>query len=118
MAALSDRRIANLSAGSASERSSHVRSRARQTCSSSTRPTVGVDAESVAAFYDLLESLHEEGITVVLIEHDIGAVTDHADRVVCLNRTVQFDGPTAEFVESDAMRRAFGTAAALAGDSR
>ena len=76
-------------------------------------PTVGVDAESVDAFYDLLESLHDDGITVVLIEHDLHAVAEHVDRVVCLNREVYFDGPTSEFVESDALARTFGTAAVL-----
>lgn len=81
-------------------------------------PTVGVDAESVDAFYDLLEALNEEGITILLIEHDLGAVTDHAERVVCLNREVYFDGPTAEFVESDALARAFGTAANFVGAQR
>ncbi|ELK54875.1 putative zinc ABC transporter ATP-binding protein [Haloferax sp. BAB-2207] len=80
-------------------------------------PTVGVDVESVDAFYDLLESLNEEGITILLIEHDLGAVTDHARRVVCLNREVYFDGPTDEFVDSDALARAFGTAASFAGGS-
>jgi zinc transport system ATP-binding protein len=79
-------------------------------------PTVGVDAESVDAFYDLLASLNADGITVLLIEHDLGAVTDHAERVVCLNREVYFDGPTDEFVDSDALARAFGTAV-RAGDS-
>jgi len=78
-------------------------------------PTVGVDVESVAAFYDLLGALNEDGITVLLIEHDLGAVTEHADRVVCLNREVYFDGATDEFVESDALGRAFGTAANLLG---
>jgi len=74
-------------------------------------PTVGVDIESVEAFYDLLDSLNREGITVLLIEHDLSAVAEHADRVVCLNREIYFDGPTEEFVESDALARAFGTAA-------
>ena len=82
-------------------------------------PTVGVDAESVDAFYDLLDALNDAGITVVLIEHDLGAVVEHADRVVCLNREVYFDGPTDEFVESDALARAFGTEARfLTGGSR
>jgi len=76
-------------------------------------PTVGVDVESVADFYELLDSLHAEGITVLLIEHDLGAVTEHAERVVCLNREIYFDGPTDEFVAGDALGRAFGTAASL-----
>ena len=78
-------------------------------------PTVGVDVESVADFYDLLASLHAEGITVLLIEHDLGAVTEHAERVICLNREIYFDGPTDEFVAGDALGRAFGTAASLVG---
>ena len=74
-------------------------------------PTVGVDAESVEAFYDLLRALNEQGITILLIEHDLSAVAEHAERVVCMNREVYFDGPTDEFVESDALARAFGTTA-------
>jgi len=81
-------------------------------------PTVGVDVESVAEFYELLDSLHAGGITVLLIEHDLGAVTEHAERVVCLNREIYFDGPTDEFVAGDALGRAFGTAASLVGGDR
>jgi zinc transport system ATP-binding protein len=81
-------------------------------------PTVGVDAESVDAFYDLLEGLNDDGITVVIIEHDLHAVTQHVDRVVCLNREVYFDGPTEEFERSDALARTFGSAAAVLGESR
>lgn len=80
-------------------------------------PTVGVDAESVDAFYDLLSSLHRDGITILLIEHDLRAVTEHAERVVCLNREIRFDGPTAEFVDSDALARVFGTTATIGEDS-
>jgi zinc transport system ATP-binding protein len=72
-------------------------------------PTVGVDTESVDAFYDLLSSLNADGITILLIEHDLSAVTDHAERVVCLNGEVYFDGPVDEFVDSDALARAFGS---------
>ncbi len=81
-------------------------------------PTVGVDIESVEAFYDLLDALNQDGITVLLIEHDLGAVTEHADRVICLNKEIYFDGTTSEFVDSDALGRAFGTTANLVGESR
>jgi zinc transport system ATP-binding protein len=81
-------------------------------------PTVGVDVESVEAFYDLLDGLNREGITVLLIEHDLGAVTEHAERVVCMNREVYFDGPTDEFVESDALARAFGANARFLAEVR
>jgi len=48
-------------------------------------PTVGVDADSVEAFYDLLAELNDDGITIILIEHDIGVVTQHANMMACLD---------------------------------
>ncbi|MCL9813226.1 metal ABC transporter ATP-binding protein [Natranaeroarchaeum aerophilus] len=72
-------------------------------------PTVGVDAESVESFFDLLGDLNDDGMTILLVEHDIGAVIEHTDRVLCLNRELYFDGPPVEFAESDALDRAYGT---------
>jgi zinc transport system ATP-binding protein len=109
MSAFADRRVTQLSGGQR-QRAFIARALASEAdLLVLDEPTVGVDAESVDAFYDLLAALNAEGITVVLIEHDLGAVVEHADRVVCLNREVYFDGPTDEFVESDALARAFGT---------
>jgi len=111
MSAFADRRVTQLSGGQR-QRAFIARALASEAdLLVLDEPTVGVDAESVDAFYDLLATLNAEGITVLLIEHDLGAVVEHADRVVCLNREVYFDGPTGEFVESDALARAFGTEA-------
>jgi zinc transport system ATP-binding protein len=71
-------------------------------------PTVGVDAESRESFYDLLHDLNDEGITVVLIEHDIGVVTSHASEIACLNRELFFHGDPKTFVETDALAEAYG----------
>jgi len=111
MRAFADRRITQLSGGQR-QRAFIARALASEAdLLVLDEPTVGVDAESVDAFYDLLAGLNGRGITVLLIEHDLGAVVEHADRVVCLNREVYFDGPTDDFVESDALARAFGTEA-------
>jgi zinc transport system ATP-binding protein len=71
-------------------------------------PAVGVDADSREAFYDLLHELHDEGLTIVLIEHDIGIVTTHASEVACLNRTLFFHGDPETFVETNALADAYG----------
>ncbi|ELY69563.1 metal ABC transporter ATP-binding protein [Natrinema versiforme] len=71
-------------------------------------PTVGVDAESRDAFYQLLESLNEREITIILIEHDIGVVTDRANRIACINTELYHHGDTESFVESDALTEAYG----------
>jgi zinc transport system ATP-binding protein len=118
MSAFRDRRVTELSGGQR-QRAFIARALASEAdLLVLDEPTVGVDAESVDAFYGLLSSLNAEGITVLLIEHDLGAVVDHAERVVCLNREVYFDGPTGEFVESDALARAFGAAVSVQGGRR
>jgi zinc transport system ATP-binding protein len=109
MTAFADRRVTQLSGGQR-QRAFIARALASEAdLLVLDEPTVGVDAESVEAFYELLEGLNGDGITVLLIEHDLGAVAEHAARVVCMNRKVYFDGPTDEFVGSDALARAFGT---------
>jgi len=80
-------------------------------------PTVGVDAESRDEFYSLLAELNDTGITVVLIEHDIGVVTERADRVACLNTELFHHGDTETFVESDALEEAYGSTARLLSHS-
>jgi len=71
-------------------------------------PTVGVDAESRDAFYALLADLNDDGITIILIEHDIGVVTDRASRIACINTELYHHGDTESFVESDALAEAYG----------
>ena len=118
MTAFADRRVTKLSGGQR-QRAFIARALAGEAdLLVLDEPTVGVDAESVDAFYDLLETLNDAGITIVLIEHDLGTVIDHAERVVCLNKAVYFDGPTDEFAESDALSRAFGAATGVLRDSQ
>lgn len=48
-------------------------------------PTVGVDIKSEEAVYCLLARLNQElGLTVVMVTHDIGSITVHANRLLCL----------------------------------
>lgn len=63
-------------------------------------PTVGVDAEHVRAFYEMLGDLNQKlGITLVLVTHDIGTITDKVTHVACLNKHLYFHGNTKEFKE-------------------
>lgn len=65
-------------------------------------PTVGVDTASVQAFYELLSHLNKErGITLLLITHDVGAMTSYVTKVACLNKSLHFHGSTKDFEESD-----------------
>ncbi len=74
-------------------------------------PTVGVDAKSVQRFYTMLKDLNvNQGITLVLVTHDIGAMTQYVTDVACLNKHLHFHGGTAEYEEQeeDMMSRMYG----------
>ncbi|NLK97605.1 metal ABC transporter ATP-binding protein [Defluviitalea saccharophila] len=48
-------------------------------------PTVGIDIHSQDSFYELLKDLNENmHITIVMISHDIGVITEKANRVACM----------------------------------
>ena len=47
-------------------------------------PTAGVDAQGQEQFCDILCELSRQGITVILVSHDIPLITAHADRIACL----------------------------------
>lgn len=65
-------------------------------------PTVGVDAKNVQSFYDMLDYLNKElCITLLLVTHDIGAISDKVTHVACMNKQLHFHGPTAEFESLD-----------------
>jgi len=53
----------------------------------------GVDVQGAADFYALLNELkQEEGWTVLQVSHDIDMVSQHCDRVLCLNQTLVCTG--------------------------
>lgn len=61
-------------------------------------PTVGVDQQNIKLFYDLLYELNQvNGITLLLVTHDVGTMTEHVDKVICLNKTLHFHGNTEEY---------------------
>lgn len=65
-------------------------------------PTVGVDLKNVENFYDMLGTLNKEkGITLIMVSHDIGTMTNHATHVACLNKTLHFHGNSDEFHHLD-----------------
>ena len=61
-------------------------------------PTVGVDSKHVHQFYEMLEMLNKQlGITLILVTHDVGTVTDKVTHVACLNKKLHFHGDACEY---------------------
>lgn len=65
-------------------------------------PTVGVDVKNVETFYGMLATLNKnKNITLFMITHDIGTITEHATQVACLNKTLHFHGDPNQFTHLD-----------------
>jgi zinc transport system ATP-binding protein len=50
-------------------------------------PTASVDLQTQTALYDILRELNRE-ITIVMVSHDLTALTSYASSVACVNRTL------------------------------
>jgi zinc transport system ATP-binding protein len=71
-------------------------------------PEAGVDAHQVGEFYALLDRVHSEGRTVLLVSHDINMVLHTVPNVLCLNRTLHSHS-SRELVSADVIERTYGT---------
>ncbi|QQE74587.1 metal ABC transporter ATP-binding protein [Brevibacillus composti] len=64
-------------------------------------PTVGVDQESIEQFYELLRSLKEDsGMTMMIVSHDVGVMTQWVNKVACLQRKLHFHGTAHDFTHN------------------
>lgn len=61
-------------------------------------PLVGIDRESRNSLLRLLDQLcHEEGKTILMVSHDLTAIRKTAHRMIFLEESIRFDGPTSSF---------------------
>ncbi|MBI9047654.1 MAG: ABC transporter ATP-binding protein, partial [Anaerolineaceae bacterium] len=57
-------------------------------------PTASIDAQTSASIFDLLNELNET-ITIMMVSHDIGAISSHVKTIGCLNHTLFYHGEKA-----------------------
>lgn len=69
-------------------------------------PTAGLDPASHREFLDLVEALHAQGLTVVMVSHNMDDLAEACDRIVVMNEgAVLLQGTPAEvFTQADALR--------------
>jgi zinc transport system ATP-binding protein len=63
-------------------------------------PAAGIDFKDQKKFYELISSINrEEGLTVLLVSHDLNMVNAHADHVLCLkDGSISCQGPADEIL--------------------
>jgi energy-coupling factor transport system ATP-binding protein len=89
-------------------------------------PAAGLDPASRRSFLNMIARLHEEGLTVVMVSHNMDDLADMCDRVAVMNegRLLGIDAPGKLFLRADELKRvglgttepqAFATALAAGG---
>ena len=63
-------------------------------------PVSGLDPKVTAEMYELIESLNKEGITIIMISHDISAAVSYADHILHIGKKVFF-GTKDDYQKSD-----------------
>jgi len=71
-------------------------------------PFAGVDAATERTIIDVLQSLRDEGRTVVAVHHDLSTVEAYFDRVLILNVRRIAEGSVAEAFTREALSEAYG----------
>ncbi len=63
-------------------------------------PTASVDEPTETNVFYLLNQLKGQGMTIVMISHDIGVLSQFVDEIACLNRTLVYHGKGGEELSS------------------
>ncbi len=72
-------------------------------------PSTGIDSVAQEEFYELLAKIRDhQGISAIMVSHDIGVITSHADRVACLNRELHYHGEPEFCFSSELQHKIFG----------
>ena len=71
-------------------------------------PTAGLDPIVTAELYEIIKKLNDEGITIIMVSHDIEASLNIADHILHLNYDNSFFGTTDEYKKSPFGKRFIG----------
>ncbi|WP_295270992.1 metal ABC transporter ATP-binding protein [Veillonella sp.] len=63
-------------------------------------PTSGIDFQVSAHIFQLLRSLCDKGMTIIMVTHDIEDACKEADQVICIDRHVCYNGDSQGFLKS------------------
>ena len=66
-------------------------------------PTISVDVEATAQIYELLHEINLQGVTILLISHDLNVISSYVKTIGCLNRTLHYHGEkeiTADMIQA------------------
>ncbi len=72
-------------------------------------PFTGLDLPSQQILLDILQTLHQRKMTILVATHDLNQAGELFQRVLLLNRRLVADGPPAAVLTADRLRQAYGS---------
>lgn len=64
-------------------------------------PTTGLDPIATADFYNLLQKLNSEGVTVIMVSHDVTGALKMSSHILYLGKDGSFFGTTHQYLHSN-----------------
>ncbi len=71
-------------------------------------PVTGLDPVSIGEFYSLVEKLNREGVTVIIVSHDIISAVRYSSHILHITKEGAFYGEVNEYVKSEQYTRIMG----------
>jgi zinc transport system ATP-binding protein len=72
-------------------------------------PTTSLDVIIQKDFYETLDKLkREKGITILVVSHDIGVITQYVDKIICLNRKIHYYDKADKTIPLEVLEKVFG----------
>lgn len=72
-------------------------------------PSAALDSRHQEKLYELLRRLcDEQGMTVLMVEHDIAAITSYVDSVACLNKNIHYHAKRGDTIPDHVWREMYG----------
>lgn len=70
-------------------------------------PFVGIDFKSEHMIFNKLQQLKEQGKLILIVHHDLSTAASYFDRILLLNQSVAFFGPSAEALKPENIESVF-----------
>ncbi len=78
---------------------------ARALCAAKTvllldEPITGLDPVATAEFYEMMQKLHSDGVTVIVVSHDISCAVHYGNKILHLGEREYFFGSSHDYINS------------------
>ena len=71
-------------------------------------PLTGLDVPSQEAIFDILDSLRQDGVTVLMATHDLNLAAERFDKIMLVNKRIIAMGKPADVLTTENLLSAYG----------